>query len=88
MKDDDLTALTKLVRHCGIRLLDAVNLEKESFDFTQKTILFKQRKQTRFRITTIRPDDVDWFKCCYLSGARYPCSLRNACSFLKIFTKH
>ena len=62
MKDDDVTALVKIVSHCGIRLDDAMNLEKENFDLTQKTILFKQRKQTRIRITTIRPDDVDWFK--------------------------
>ncbi len=62
MRDDDRTALTKLVRHCGIKLLDAITLEKENFDLDQKTILFKQRKQTRIRITTIRPNDVEWFR--------------------------
>lgn len=62
MKDDDVTALTKLVRNCGIRLLDAITLQKENFDLTQKTILFKPRKQTRIRLTTIRPNDIEWFR--------------------------
>ena len=62
MRVDDTTALVKLVRHSGIRLLDAITLEKGNFDLTQKTILFKQRKQTRLRITTIRPNEVEWFR--------------------------
>jgi len=62
MRNDDVTALTKLVSHCGIRLLDAITLQKENFNLTQKTILFKQRKQSRTRITTIRPNDVEWFR--------------------------
>lgn len=62
MREDDVTALTKLLRHCGIRLHDAITLQKENFNFTQKTILYKQRTQTRTRITTIRPNDVEWFK--------------------------
>ena len=64
MKDDDVTALVKLVSHCGIRLKDAMNLEKENFDLTQKTILFRQRGKMndKLRKTTIRPDDIDWFR--------------------------
>lgn len=64
MTDDDVTALVKLVRNCGIRLKDAMDLQKESFDFTQKTILFRQRGNLsdKLRMTTIRPSDVEWFR--------------------------
>jgi len=62
MRNDDRTALRKLVRHCGIKLHDAITLQKENFDLDQKTILFKPRKQTGTRITTIRPNDVEWFR--------------------------
>jgi len=64
MSDDDVTALVKIVSHCGIRLQDGMTLEKENFDLDQKTILFRQRGKmnNKLRKTTIRPDDVDWFR--------------------------
>ena len=64
MSNDDVTALVKIVGHCGIRLNDAIDLQKENFDLDQKTILFKQRGKMsgKLRKTTIRPNDVEWFR--------------------------
>jgi len=64
MSNDDVTALVKIVSHCGIRLQDAMTLEKQNFDLDQKIILFKQRGKlnNKLRKATIRPDDVFWFR--------------------------
>ena len=79
MKDDDVTALVKLVRNCGIHLNDAINLQKENFNLEQKTILFKPIRRTRIRMTTIRPNDVEWFRVWLadLSEKVFPFSIRS-----------
>ena len=81
MKDDDVTALVKIVGHCGIRLNDAIDLQKENFDLNQGTILFKQRGKMsgKFRKTTIRPNDVQWFRrwIADLSERLFPFSTRS-----------
>ena len=81
MSADDVTALVKIVGHCGIRLNDAIDLQKENFDLEQGTILFKQRGKMngKLRKTTIRPDDVHWFRVwlANLSERLFPFSTRS-----------
>ncbi len=64
MSNDDVTALVKIVSHCGISLNEVIYLKKKDIDLEQKTILFKQRGKlnNKLRKTTIRPDDVSWFR--------------------------
>ena len=90
MKKDDLTALEKLVRNCGIRLQDAMNLQKENFNLEQKTILFRQGKIDKLRITTIRPSDVEWFKewLADNSDRLFPFSTRTVYYHLHKIIKH
>lgn len=80
MRDDDVTALVKIVSNCGIQLKDAVNLQKENFDLEQGTILFRQIGQMdKYRKTTIRPNDVSWFRVWLqnLSEKLFPFSIRS-----------
>lgn len=60
MIQSDITAIIKLVRHCGLQIAELYSLKKPHFDLKAKIINVKtdEKKRTAF----IRPVDVAWFK--------------------------
>lgn len=60
MIENDITAIIKLVRHCGLKIGEVSSLKKPNFDLKARTISIKNTEKKR--LTFIRPVDVAWFK--------------------------
>ena len=71
------TAMYKLLRYCGIRYSDILNLEQSDFNLNKKMIKVVSRKTNKTRYATIRPFDIDFFKLWFktFKGKLFPFSL-------------
>jgi integrase len=57
-----VSAIVRLISHCGLRFLDILKLQKSDFDFENMCIHGKREKTNHMRKVTIRPDDESFFK--------------------------
>ena len=64
MTPEQITALVKLITHCGLKFTEAIRLEKKDFDLERGMIHVSAEisKAKEGRFSFIRPSDLEWFE--------------------------
>jgi len=61
-EEQNVSAIVRLISHCGFKFLEILELKKENFDFENMCINGPRGKTSHLRKATIRPDDKLWFQ--------------------------